>query len=183
MGEKVGFKATNHIPGQGDVNGELLGYIVDCSIVLEEKIAELYEHVSRSLPPMLGGILLHVARESRNHAEFFIFLKNLVGVESGGCSGNKIISFIDELLEKVKDGSRSLTVSMAKGILSECVDLERAVGEEYGVRVLSQLIRANLKAFSRNIKVLEELKTILEEISLEESFHSSLVRLVLENME
>ncbi len=167
--------------GWEERDGGLLGYMIDCSIVFEEKIAELYEYISRSLPPTLGEILLHVARESRNHAKFFVSLKDIIGVESGGCSGNKMISFIDELLKSVKD--KELSMVEVRDILSECVDLEKSIGEEYHVRVLSQLIRANLRMFSRSIKGLEGLKTVLEEISLEESYHASLVEFVLENIE
>ena len=162
-----------------DFDESILEYTVSCSIVFEERIAELYEYISTRLPFPIAEVLLHMARESRNHAVFFRSLSKMLSINASGCKRNKVISYIEELLGKVKN--RELTLNDIEEILSECVDLEKNISEEYNVKILSNLIKAHLKPSSfRNIG---GLKIILEEISVEENYHSSLLEYVLESIE
>ena len=154
----------------------LLGYSISCSILFEEKIAELYEQLSVKLPSNLAEILLHIARESRNHAEFFSFLAKVMGVDRRECEGNKFLAMLDEFLEKAR--RRGLSISDVREILSECISLERAVGEEYHVKLLLQLINYNLKTVLRGILGAEGWRMVLEEMSVEETYHASLIEYV-----
>ncbi len=170
--------SSEHKQGLGE---GLLEYTVSCSIVFEEKIAELYERLSSKLYPPIAEILLHIARESRNHALFFKSLSKILNIGITDCKSNDKISYIEELLGKIRK-KKELTLVDVEEILSECVDLEKSVSEEYNIKVLSQLIRANLKP-SYDLLNIEGLKTVLEEIGMEESYHSSLIEYVLESVE
>ncbi len=155
---------------------DLLGYSISCSILFEGKIAELYERLSLKLPSTLAEILLHVARESRNHAEFFSFLAKTLGVDRNRCEGNKFLTVLDGFLEKAE--REELSIGDVREILSECAGLERAVGEEYHVKLLSQLISSNLKMVSRRLPGARGWRIILEEISVEETYHAGLIEYV-----
>ena len=155
---------------------DLLGYSISCSILFEGKIAELYERLSLKLPSTLAEILLHVARESRNHAEFFSFLAKTLGVDRNRCEGNKFLTVLDGFLEKAE--REELSIGDVREILSECAGLERAVGEEYHVKLLSQLISSNLKMVSRRLPSAMGWRMILEEISVEETYHAGLIEYV-----
>ncbi len=103
-----------------------------------------------------------------------------MGVDRSRCEGNKFLAMLDEFFERAR--REELSIGDVREILSECVGLERAVGEEYHVKLLSQLISFNLKMVSRRLPGARGWRTILEEISVEETYHASLIEYIVSKL-
>lgn len=78
--------------------------MVVCSAELEEKASELYETLSTALPYPHSQALLYIARESRNHSEFFRaiqrVLEDVYHTKVDECGSQVYLDYVKKVLRK-----------------------------------------------------------------------------------
>ena len=160
-----------------------LSQILVCSIEFEEKVAELYEKLASKIPHTLSNALLHIARESRNHAKTLRSLQRILGIKiKTSCRPNKYLAYINNTLENLE--KQTLTLNKIGEILKDCINLEKFIGEEYYVEIVSRILKTQLKEIPliENSREVEIWRTILEEIAEEENYHTKLISKVVESI-
>lgn len=167
-----------------DVGVAILRMVV-CSAELEEKVHELYEKLSAALPHPHSEALLYIARESRNHSEFFRaiqrVLEDVYHTKVDECGSQVYLDYVKKVLEGLREGG-ALSLEKVREILERSISLEAYVGEEYYSMIMSPALANILRKYISGSELVNMWIPILRKISGDEKHHERILKLIIKRL-
>jgi rubrerythrin len=165
---------------------KVLEKILECSIWLEEKTAELYYKIADRVGQRnIGQILRIIARQSESHAEMLNWiLENIL--EKRKPTKINCVKIVGEVgkttVDLIKDveNRETITNNDLCNLIGDLEFVENGIGEETYSRILLPLIKTTLKQTYQETITLEIAEEIIGTIVNEEKLHERLVTLISE---
>ncbi|MGB9853549.1 MAG: hypothetical protein ACPLRY_01895 [Candidatus Bathyarchaeales archaeon] len=164
-----------------EIFGKDLGRFLYCSSLLEERIANAYEHLSKLVDDVfVGGLLSFIARDSLKHAECFRVASEMlsggidVPVEAcekvWGETWKTLVVDAERFLAKREIGAEEIA-SLINGLMK----LESFAAEEYLTVMHVKLV----ESMADESKIdLENLRAVFEWIIEDEKRHEQILKMI-----
>lgn len=154
---------------------------LSCIIRLELLTSEFLEALSNVIDNKWCSLaLLHISRESMNHARLVKEILRVLGIEEEvsteacrlhlGEAGSKIMEKYQSVLDRLKGGWKP-SVKEIVNLLSEEFVLEKLAGEEAYVEIVSRITSLSIEN--------ELVSKLFKEISIEEEYHRKILEEVI----
>ncbi len=145
--------------------------IISCSIVLEERIASIYESLSNyvSFPESL--VLKHISRESQNHAMLLKDISSQLGFEFNPRDCKSLIGEMYDKMEQILELVRREPSNEELNKIFEMLkEAENSMSEEIYHTLIFSLIKDMFPESDGSL-----INKIIDEITCEERFHHVLI--------
>ena len=164
---------------------EVLAKILECSILMEERTAELYFKISNRLQdPYTSGLLRIIAHQSKSHAEILKWIMNNTVGNQGRTSGVDCLKMTGEVggitIEAIEyvERQEQLTLQDLNDIIGKLEFIEKGIGEETYSRILLPLTKTTLEQTITQQETLEIAQKMIQTIIREEELHENLVKTI-----